>query len=98
MASATGLAANSVIVIDSEHIGVASVAGNVLTVQRGFNGTTAASHSSGADVRELRFRTLNLLAKAMSVQEMKEIVKLMTQGNINAAIAAQQAEVDASVQ
>ncbi len=43
-------AANFDVIIDSEQIHVVSVAGNTWTVLRAQNGTTAASHSSGASV------------------------------------------------
>jgi hypothetical protein len=41
---------------DAEQVLVTAISGNSLTVSRGLNGTTAASHSSGAQVRVLRWR------------------------------------------
>ena len=46
--NAAGL--GTVIIINSEQMLVTAVAGNVLTVVRGYNGTTAAAHVSGAGV------------------------------------------------
>src|SRR3954453_20255494 len=49
VASAAGLpAAPCVVVIDSEVIKVTAVSGNTLTASRGQEGTTAASHATGA--------------------------------------------------
>ena len=39
-----------VIQIDTEELQVTAIAGNVLTVVRGFNGTMGAAHTAGADV------------------------------------------------
>jgi hypothetical protein len=41
-----------VVTVDDEDMQVTSFAGNVLTVTRGFNGTTAAAHAAGAAVRQ----------------------------------------------
>lgn len=38
------------LLVDSEQVYVTAVAGNTITVQRGVNGTTAATHSNGATV------------------------------------------------
>jgi hypothetical protein len=49
--SSTGMpAAPFVVQVDSEDMNVTAKAGNVLTVARGFNGTTAASHTNGTSV------------------------------------------------
>jgi hypothetical protein len=47
---ARGLRAGVTIEIDSELMYVWTVAGSLATVQRGFDGTTATSHASGADI------------------------------------------------
>lgn len=49
--SRTGIQAGSVLSIDLEDMLVWSVSGSTITVQRGFNGTTAAAHTSGDVVR-----------------------------------------------
>ena len=46
--SATDLGPAQTILIDSEQIYVTAISGNTLTVERGVNGTTAATHSGGA--------------------------------------------------
>ncbi len=43
-------AANFVIVIDNEQMLVTNVSGDTFTVQRGYNGTTAATYGAGANV------------------------------------------------
>lgn len=52
VASAAAINAGSVIIVDTEQMYVSSVSTNTLTVIRGYNGTTAATHSSGAAVTE----------------------------------------------
>lgn len=96
--SATGIAANSVIVIDSEHIGVASVAGNVLTVQRGYNGTTPATHAASSTVKELKYRTINLLAKAFVIDGLRYAVRQGKQAAVAAAQSTVDSETTAAVQ
>jgi len=46
--SASGLGPAQAILIDSEQIYITAISGNTLTVQRGINGSTAATHSGGA--------------------------------------------------
>jgi hypothetical protein len=46
--SAANLGPAQVILIDSEQLYITSISGNTLTVERGVNGTTAATHSGGA--------------------------------------------------
>ena len=48
--SATDLGPAQVILIDSEQLYVTAISGNTLTVERGVNSTTAATHSGGATV------------------------------------------------
>ena len=48
--SATTLRANQVITVGSEEMSISSISSNTLTVSRGANSTTAATHSYGADV------------------------------------------------
>lgn len=98
VADSTGIGANSVIVIDSEHIQVTAKTGSVLTVTRGANGTTAAIHATDAPVHELKYRTFNALGKAIIIDAMRAIVRQNRQAAINAAIATANAETDAAVQ
>jgi Bacterial Ig-like domain (group 3) len=46
----TFLGAGEVIAIDSEQMQIAAISGTTVTVMRGYNNTTASSHSSGANV------------------------------------------------
>lgn len=48
---ATGIAANMLLSIDNEIVSVTSVAGRVLTVVRGFDGTTAVAHNPNRPVQ-----------------------------------------------
>ena len=48
--SASNLSSAQSILIDSEQLYITSISGNTLTVERGVNGTTAATHSGGATV------------------------------------------------
>ncbi|MEA3484150.1 MAG: hypothetical protein U9R65_19615, partial [Pseudomonadota bacterium] len=48
--SATNLGPAQTILIDSEQLYVTAISGNTLTVERGVNGTTAATHSGGASL------------------------------------------------
>ena len=50
VSSRTGVEAAHTLLIDSEQVYVKSYSGNTLTVVRGVNGTTAASHSAGAAI------------------------------------------------
>ena len=45
--SATDLGPAQTVLIDSEQLYITAISGNTLTVQRGVNGTTAATHSGG---------------------------------------------------
>lgn len=96
--NAQGIGANSVIVIDSEHIQVTAKTGNVLTVARGANGTTAAIHATDAQVSELKYRTFNALGKQIIVDAMRAIVRQQRQAAINAAVQQANAETEAAVQ
>ena len=46
--SATDLGPAQAVLIDSEQLYITAISGNTLTVQRGVNGSTAATHSGGA--------------------------------------------------
>lgn len=51
VASCTGISANSSVLIGTEQIGVASCSAGAITFgKRGLQGTTAATHSNGANV------------------------------------------------
>ena len=48
--AATALGPAQAILVDSEQMYITAISGNTLTVERGVNGTTAATHSGGATV------------------------------------------------
>jgi len=48
--SASALGPAQAILVDSEQLYITSISGNTLTVERGVNGTTAATHSGGASL------------------------------------------------
>jgi hypothetical protein len=50
VADASGFVAGQIIVVDSEDMSIDSISSNTLTVTRGANSTTAATHSDGATV------------------------------------------------
>lgn len=58
MTAGHGLTGGETIVIQSEHLYVSAVATDALTVVRGVNGTTAASHANGTAVTRRRFPRL----------------------------------------
>jgi hypothetical protein len=55
MTAGHGIEALQTILIDSEQLYVTAVTTNTLTVDRGVNGTTAATHSNGATVQFYRY-------------------------------------------
>ena len=70
-----GIGNAAVIAIDGEHMAVANRSGNKITVTRGSNGTTAASHSAGAEVIEMKYKTLNALGKSIIIDALRNIVE-----------------------
>ena len=86
-----GIGNNATIAIGAEHIQVTNRVGNTLTVTRGANGSTAASASAGVSVTELRYRTMNALAKQVVVDVLRSIVK---QAEIKAAQEAADAAAE----
>lgn len=51
----SAIAPGSTLVVDSEQLYVSAVSGSSLTVVRGVNGTTAATHPNGAEVRASQY-------------------------------------------
>lgn len=70
-----GIGNSAVIAIDGEHMAVSNRNGDTLTVTRGSNGTTAASHSAGVEVIEMKYKTLRDLAKSLIVDALRDIVE-----------------------
>lgn len=58
VSSATDFGAAQTIKIDSEQMYITSISGNTLTVERGVNGTTAATHSGGATASRFEYPEL----------------------------------------
>ena len=58
VASGTALSPAQTILIDSEQFYITAISGNTLTVERGVNGTTAATHSSGVSVYKYDYPSL----------------------------------------
>ena len=90
--NASQIGANAVISIDDEHLAVTAKNGNVLTVTRAANGTTAAAHPTGSEVTEMRFKTLNQFGKGIIVDVLRRIqeaaeTEIGTAAAVNAAKA-----------
>lgn len=62
VADGTQFAAYEVILVESERMLITDIAGNVLTVERAFEGTTIAAHAAGVDIYAPR--TLNVVRGA----------------------------------
>ena len=60
--SAADLGPAQAILIDSEQLYITAISGNTLTVERGVNGTTAATHSGGATVYKFAYPVLAVQA------------------------------------
>jgi hypothetical protein len=58
VASASNLGSAQTILIDSEQLYITAISGNTLTVERGVNGSTAATHSSGASLSRYDYPVL----------------------------------------
>ena len=56
--SASDFGPAQAILIDSEQMYITSISGNTLTVERGVNGTTAATHSGGATAYKFDYPVL----------------------------------------
>ena len=69
VSSAANLGPAQTILVDTEQLYVTSISGNTLTVERGVNGTTAATHSGGATVYRYDY-------PALVVQACLDIAKL----------------------
>lgn len=71
----TGITGSMAISINGEHMDIKSVSASELTVTRGFNGTSRASHSASSDVVILKYRTINDLARTMILHGLRQIVE-----------------------
>ena len=66
--SSTDLAVNDVILIDSERMLITAISGNTLTVTRGYDSTTAATHSSTATIKTLFLRSAITSSTSTTIQ------------------------------
>ena len=55
------------ILIDSEQMWISAIATNTLTVTRGVNGTTAATHASGATIQTYEYPVVQDACKIQSI-------------------------------
>ena len=58
VSSASSLGIAQTILIDSEQLYITGISGNTLTVERGVNGTTAATHSGGATLYSYEYNPI----------------------------------------
>ena len=78
-------AVNDAIRIDNEEMLITSISSNTLTVTRGQNGTSAATHSNNASITRVpeNFTTLNTARSGWTVfyylQKQKELLKILEQ-------------------
>lgn len=93
--SGQGISVGATLLIDAEHVSVTARTGRSVTVTRGFNGTTAAAHLTDADIRELRYRTMNALAGFWVRNQLRGIVE--NYPPLNAPIVQAIAERDAAI-
>ena len=73
--SAEGVTANQAYALGAEQVLVTGRVDNTLTVVRGHNRTTPAAAAAGAEMFELRFRTLAQLARALVLDGFRMIVR-----------------------
>lgn len=86
----TGITAHMLLTVEREVVSVTSVSGSLLTVVRGFDGTTAAQHLAGRELRhEPTAWEINALRKevqAMQAQLGVNLANLNTQNTTSTAI------------
>lgn len=86
--STNGIAGSALIKIDSEIIQVVSKTATVFTVTRGALGTTAASHTAGSAVYELKYKSVSALFMAIIAGQVQVIQELSPAGAVATEIAA----------
>ena len=86
------------LIIDGEHMQVTARNGDVYTVTRGVNGTQATAHLADANVRELKFKTLNAVGKQFMLDRIRSEVRQHRQAAINAAATTVENESVAAAQ
>jgi len=94
--SATNLGPAQVILIDSEQLYITAISGNTLTVERGVNGSTAATHSGGATVYRYDYPELVVQAcldLSKIVFRDRDLGTATTIGSGDAAITSAEGEI-----
>lgn len=89
-----GAGANAALGIDGEIVQCSVRTGTTYTCARGQQGTTAATHASGATVTELKYKTLNQAGTALMQGQLRSIVR--NDSTVQAAIVAAQAAAAAA--
>jgi len=95
--SATDLGPAQTILIDSEQLYITAISGNTLTVERGVNGTTGATHSGGATVYRYDYPELVVQAAldlAKIVFRDRDLGAVTTIGSGDAAITSAAGEIN----
>jgi len=95
--SAANLGPAQTILIDSEQLYITAISGNTLTVERGVNGTTAATHSGGASLYRYDYPELIVQAAldlAKIVFRDRDLGAATTIGSGEAAISGAAGEIN----
>ena len=95
--SAANLGPAQTILIDSEQLYITAISGNTLTVERGVNGTTGATHSGGATVYRYDYPELVVQAAldlAKIVFRDRDLGAATTIGSGDAAITSAAGEIN----
>ena len=95
--SASNLGPAQTILIDSEQLYITSISGNTLTVERGVNGSTAATHSGGASLYRYDYPELIVQAcldLAKIVFRDRDLGAVTTIGSGDAAITSAAGEIN----
>jgi hypothetical protein len=95
--SATNLGPAQTILIDSEQLYITAISGNTLTLERGVNGTTGATHSGGATVYRYDYPELVVQAAldlAKIVFRDRDLGAVTTIGSGEAAITSAAGEIN----
>ena len=90
-----GAGASAALGIDGEIVQCTVRTGTTYTCARGQQGTTAATHASGAPVYQLKYKTLNQAGTALMQGQLRSIVR--NDAAVQAAVAAAQAAAEATV-
>lgn len=98
--SGQGINVGTVLIVGSEMLDVTAKAGPVLTVTRGYNGTTAGAYPSNESVKEAKYKTFNNLGKQIVVDTLKQITwqSVLVTAPVTSAQATAAAAVETAVQ